>query len=266
MKKPVLWLAATAICLAISASAFSIRAQNDAKPTEAAPPTSVVAVAAARDVPRKTARSWTGEVDIFEEPNRDKTLRIQSVMDDLKMRRGSVVADIGAGGGWFSVRAARRVAPGTVYATEILPRYVASIQKRAQAEKLSNIRAILSTTDDPKLPPNSCDAVLILNAYHEFEKPLTMLRLIKTAMKPGTRLAFIERDDDDVRRDAREAYAQTGKVLNRVDELPDNNTISDDHRLAREIVWREAAQAGFKVVKTRDLGEDKYLVVVEKAK
>jgi ubiquinone/menaquinone biosynthesis C-methylase UbiE len=228
------------------------------------PGLSVPAVASNNDgTQRQTAQPWTGSAAQFEYPKRDRTLQIDWVMDALQLRPGSVVADIGAGGGWFSVRAARRVAPnGIVYAQEILPKYTDYIAQRAKKEGLPNVRTILGTTTDPKLPPNSCDAILILNAYHEFDKPLAMLKKIRAGMKPNGRLAFIERDDEQLRREAREAYAKTGKIKRRVDERPDQNPITDDHRLAREIVEREAASVGFKRVLAKDLGDDHYIVVV----
>lgn len=216
---------------------------------------------------RQTAEPWRGSPrgpnESFEEPGRDRLLRIQWVMDQLKIGPGSRVADIGAGGGWFTVRAARRVGPkGVVYAEEILPRFTDYIEKRAKREGLSNIRTILGTTTDPRLPAKTMDAVLILNAYHEFDQPLTMLRKIYASMKPGARLGFIERDDEALRREARTAYAKTGKIKRRVDERPDKDPTTDDHRLAREVVEREAAKVGFKKVSDNELGGDNYLLVV----
>lgn len=214
-------------------------------------------------LPRQTAKPWTGSAEQFEYSNRDQTLRIQSVMNDLKLRSGSVVADIGAGGGWFSVRAARRVAPkGTVYAQEILPKYTQFIADRARREGLKNVRTILGTTTNPNLPANTFDAVLILNAYHEFSAPIVMLRHVYKSMKPNARLAFIERDNPQLRREAQNALAKTGKIKRRVDEQPDKDPNTDDHRLARDIVFREAASVGFVRVLERNLGDDHYLVVV----
>ncbi|HEX8237628.1 MAG TPA: class I SAM-dependent methyltransferase [Abditibacteriaceae bacterium] len=215
---------------------------------------------------RQTARPWTGPATQFDYPNRERTLQIEWVMDALKIGPGSVVGDIGAGGGWFTLHAARRVGPkGIVYAEEILPKYTEFIAQRARKAGLANVRTILGTTTDPKLPLNRCDAVLILNAYHEFDKPLAMLKKIRAGMKPNGRLAFIERDDEQLRREAQEAYAKTGKIKRRVDERPDQNPITDDHRLAREIVEREAASVGFKRVLAKDLGDDHYLVIVTPA-
>ena len=214
-------------------------------------------------LPRQTAKPWTGSAEQFEYSNRDQTLRIQSVMNELKLRSGSVVADIGAGGGWFSVRAARRVAPkGTVYAQEILPKYTQFIADRARREGLKNVRTILGTTTNPNLPANTFDAVLILNAYHEFSAPIVMLRHVYKSMKPNARLAFIERDNPQLRREAQNALAKTGKIKRRVNEQPDKDPNTDDHRLARDIVFREAASVGFVRVLERNLGDDHYLVVV----
>jgi ubiquinone/menaquinone biosynthesis C-methylase UbiE len=219
------------------------------------------------DKARQTAQPWTGSPlgpdGAFEDPNRERTLQIDRVMDALRIGTGSRVADIGAGGGWFTVRAARRVGPtGIVYAQEILPKYTSYIEQRAKREGLANVRTILGTTNDPKLPVNTMDAVLILNAYHEFEYPLAMLRKIHSAMKPDARLGFIERDNETLRREARQAYAATGKIKRRVDERPDSNPYTDDHRLAREIVEREAALVGFRKVATISLNSEHYLVVV----
>lgn len=214
---------------------------------------------------RPTAQAWTGSPLEFEYANRDQTLRIQKVMDLLKIKRGSRVADVGAGGGWLSVRLARRVeASGLVYAQEILPKYTQFIAQRARREGFQNIRTILGTTDNPKLPANTLDAVVILNAYHEFDKPLAMLRQIRASMKPGARLGFIERDEPDLRREAQEAYAKTGVIKRRLGEKSDNNPATDDHRLAREIVQREAATVGFKAIKTVDLEAPFYVVVVQR--
>ncbi len=220
---------------------------------------------------RQTAKPWTGSPlgpgEAFEAPDRARTLRIQKVMDDLGMVPGSAVADIGAGGGWFTMLAARRVGPkGVVYAEEIMPKYTSFIEQRAKREGLTNVRTILGTVTDPKLPPNTMDAVMILNAYHEFEQPLALLRLIRLSMKPGARLAFIERDNPQLCQEAREAYARTGKIKRRIDEQTDNNPHTDDHRLAREIVEREAVSAGFKLRRSYNLGADNYVVIVERTK
>lgn len=86
-----------------------------------------------------TSTPYTGDLSVFEEPNRDKLLQVDKVMETLRLHPGSVVADIGAGGGWFSVRAARRVAPGgKVIAEDINPTAVNTIRERAAREHLAS--------------------------------------------------------------------------------------------------------------------------------
>lgn len=224
------------------------------------------ASAPARDgTVRQTAKPWDGPADEFEYPGREKTLKIHEVMDDLKLGPGSQVADIGAGGGWLTVRLSKRVGGnGRVYAQEILPKYINYIRRRADKQGLKNVVTVLGTTKDPKLPRGTLDAAVILNAYHEFDAPLTMLNRIHASIKPGGLLGIIERDDETLRQEARDAYAKTGKILRRVDEKPGGAGYTDDHRLAREIVEREAATAGFVKVSERELEGDIYLVVLQR--
>src|SRR6516164_9588281 len=112
---------------------------------------------------RKTSTPYTGDLSIFDSPGRDERLHINRVMDLLGVQPGTNVADIGAGSGWFTVRAARRVTPtGTVYAVDINPAAIRYISERAAADKLGNIKTVLSAPDDPRLPPDSVDSVLLL--------------------------------------------------------------------------------------------------------
>ena len=136
---------------------------------------------AAPDAPqRKTSQPYSGDLSIFESPGRDKRLQIDRVMDILGLSSGKSVADIGAGSGWFSVRAARRVAPaGEVFAVDINPEATRYIKDRAATEKLSNIRALLSDPDNPGLAQNSVDAVLLLaheGFAGEFQQDPTVAR------------------------------------------------------------------------------------------
>ena len=89
-------------------------------------------------------------------------------MDLMHVNAGSSFADIGAGSGWFTVRAAKRVGPtGVVYAEDINPKAIEYIENRARQEKLGNIKEVLGTPDDAKLPEHSVDDVLLLKVYHE---------------------------------------------------------------------------------------------------
>src|ERR1700758_4936784 len=112
---------------------------------------------------RKTSTPYTGDLSIFDSPGREDRLQIDRVMDILGVTPGKNVADIGAGSGWFTVRAARRVTEsGAVYAVDINPEAIHYIDQRAAKEGLYNIKTILSKPDDPQLPLSSIDAVLLL--------------------------------------------------------------------------------------------------------
>jgi ubiquinone/menaquinone biosynthesis C-methylase UbiE len=187
-----------------------------------------------------TSTPYTGDLSIFEEPGRDKRLQIDRVMDLLQIKPGSVVADIGAGGGWFSVRAARRVGPGgKVIAEEINPKAVQSIQQRAAREKPGNIETVLGTPDDPKLTPDSLDAALMLKVYHEIAHPPLVLANLRAALKPGARFGII-----------------------------DKNGSGSDHGLNESIVRAEVEEAGFHQVARYDFtkadGQDYFLIFVKR--
>jgi ubiquinone/menaquinone biosynthesis C-methylase UbiE len=254
--------------LAALAVVTILRVQPEAAPPAGSTP-DTIKPPTKRETPRQTASVWTGSPNgpngAFEAPDRAEQLHLPAVFNALKIHSNSVVADIGAGGGWLTMRLSRRVGPnGVVYAEEITKKYTGFIAARAEKAGVKNVRPILGTTDDPKLPDNTLDAAIILNAYHEFEAPLLMLRKIHKAMKTGARLGFIERDTDQLRREAREAYAKTGKIKRRVTESRDANSITDDHRLAADIIEREALSTGFEKVLLLELRDYHYLLVVQK--
>jgi len=108
---------------------------------------SQAAPAQSQNSPRETSRPYSGDLSIFEYPDRDKKLQIDRVMDLLGITAGKNVADIGAGSGWFTVRAARKVGPtGTVLAEDINPQAIEYIGKRVVKENLSNVRTVLGAT------------------------------------------------------------------------------------------------------------------------
>src|SRR5882762_5726911 len=122
---------------------------------------------------RRTSEPYTGDLSIFDSPGRDERLQINRVMDILALGPGKRVADIGAGSGWFTVRAAKRVGDtGMVYAVDINPEAVRYIDDRTNKQKLRNVKTVLSKADDPSLPTAAIDAVLLLKTYHEVENPV----------------------------------------------------------------------------------------------
>ena len=119
-------------------------------------------------------------------------------MDALGIADGAVVADLGAGGGWFTIRLARRVGPnGLVYAQDIQPQMIEAINRRVQQEALSNVRTVLGTPTDPRLP-GGLDAVLIVDAYREMDEPSRpqviqdLLLSIDRALKPQGRIGIVD--------------------------------------------------------------------------
>lgn len=125
------------------------------------------------------------DLGLLEGPDRDAYQRPDQIMDALLIGEGSTVADLGAGGGWFTVRLARRVGPnGRVYAEDIQPEMIGAIDRRVEREGLQKVvKTVLGTPTDPKIPPGSLDAVLIVDAYHEMEQPVTLLRNLAKSLK-----------------------------------------------------------------------------------
>ena len=131
------------------------------------------------------------DLGLLEAPDRDQWQRPDLIMDELRIAEGSIVADLGAGGGWFTVKLARRVGPnGLVYAEDIQPQMIDAIERRTQRERLKNVRTILGTPRDPRLP-RRLDAVLIVDAYHEMEDPVVLLENVGHSLSAQGRLGVV---------------------------------------------------------------------------
>ena len=134
---------------------------------------------------------------LLEGPDRDAWQRPDQIMDALQIGEGSVVADLGAGGGWFTVRLARRVGPnGRVYAEDVQKEMIGAIDRRIQREGLLNVVTTLGTQIDPRIPEASLDAVLIVDAYHEMEQPVVLLRNVAKTLKPGGVIGIVNHKKD----------------------------------------------------------------------
>jgi SAM-dependent methyltransferase len=136
------------------------------------------------------------DLGLLEGPDREAWQKPDQIMDVLGIADGATVADLGAGGGWFTIRLARRVGPnGLVYAQDIQEPMIEAIKRRVQRENLQNVRTVLGTETDPRLP-RGLDAVLIVNSYHEMDvKPeviQTLLRNIARVLKPQGRIGVID--------------------------------------------------------------------------
>lgn len=133
----------------------------------------------------------------LEGPDRDLYQRPVQIMDALQIGEGSVVADLGAGGGWFTIRLARRVGPnGRVYAEDIQKEMIGAIDRRVQREGLRNVITKLGTPVDPDIPAGTVDVVLIVDAYHEVEEPVTLLRNVAKTLKPKGIIGIINYKKD----------------------------------------------------------------------
>jgi len=204
------------------------------------PVQSAPTAATQQTAPRKTSTPYTGDLSIFESPGRDERLQINRVMDLLEIMPGKTAADIGAGSGWFTVRAARRVTDkGTVFAVDINPEAIRYIDARVQKEGLHNVKTILSKSDDPELPAGQVDAVLLLKTYHEVANPVALLRNLRVSLRPGAKVGIIDRNGN-----------------------------GENHGVGRDIVMKEAAEAGFVLLSQYDFvkgdGMDYFLVFAVK--
>ena len=125
------------------------------------------------------------DLGLLEAPDREQWQKPEQIMDALLIAEGSIVADLGAGGGWFTIKLARRVGPhGLVYAEDIQPQMIEVITRRVKRENLLNVKPLLGTAKNPGLPNNIIDAVLIVDAYHEMEDPVKLLQNVARSLKP----------------------------------------------------------------------------------
>lgn len=192
---------------------------------------------------RPTSTPYTGDLSIFDKPGREQRLQIDRVMDLLHITPGRNVADLGAGSGWFSVQAAQRVGPGgIVYAEDINPESTRYIDDRAASAHLFNIRPILGKPDDPRLPEDSVNAVLMLKMYHEIARPVEFLEHLRPALRPGALIGIIDRN---------------------------GNGSGTDHGIREETIVHEMESAGFHETGRYDFvkpdGEDYFLIFQEKS-
>ncbi len=183
-----------------------------------------------RPVASIVADAWS------DESSRDNAREAEQVMVFLGARPGMTIADIGAGSGYYTVRLAPRVMPtGKVIAEDIVPDYVERLRSRVRKLGLNNVEVVLGRHDDPRLPPASVDAALLVHMYHEVQQPFAMLWHIRDALKPGGKVAIV-----DVDRPTR------------------------SHGTPRALLACELAAVGFRRIGDLDLGEaGGYLAVFE---
>ncbi len=169
-------------------------------------------------------------VEAQRDANREAWQRVPDVFAALAIGTGSHVADVGAGRGYFTVRLADHVgAEGRVYAVDIDEGALSQLRTRAEADGLTNVEVIRGLTDDPRLPPDALDAVLVVDAYHEMSEFGAMLAGMYRALKQGGRLVMLDFRPADT---TASRAAQTAR-----------------HTIAMDVAERELLQAGFDVVR-----------------
>lgn len=127
------------------------------------------------------------------EDTRERVGEAGRVMQLLDIQPGMAVADIGAGSGYYTTRLSRRVGPaGRVFAEDIMPDYLAGLQRRVAAEGLGNVTLALGEAHDPRLPPASVDVALLVHMYHEIDQPFGLLVNLLPALRPGARVAILD--------------------------------------------------------------------------
>jgi ubiquinone/menaquinone biosynthesis C-methylase UbiE len=179
------------------------------------------------------------DLGILESPDRDEWQQPDRIMDALLIADGSKVADLGAGGGWFTIRLAHRVGPnGLVYAEDVQRQMIDSITRRVADQHLTNVRTILGTMDDPRLPP-TLDAVLIVDTYPQFRDPVSLLQHVAAALAPSGRLGIVDFKKDGA--------GGPGPPL--------------DERLDPDVIRRDASQAGLRLLGNETFLRYQYLLV-----
>ena len=131
-------------------------------------------------------------------PERIREEMPDDVVANMGLESDHVVADIGAGSGYFSFRIADRVPSGKVLAVDIQPEMLQLIERQKTDTGVANIEGVLGQVDNPNLAPNSIDAAIMVDAYHEFSHPFEMINGIYDALRPGGRIFLLEyRGEDD---------------------------------------------------------------------
>jgi len=128
-------------------------------------------------------------------PDRDAADESGQLIRGLEIAPGMHVADIGAGSGYHTLRLSPAVGPtGVVYAEDIVEAYISGLRREAQRRKLTNIRIVVGTADDPKLPAKAVDRAVLVHMYHEVENPYALLWNLASSLKPGARVGVIDLD------------------------------------------------------------------------
>ena len=162
-------------------------------------PTAEIPPAPTHHMGREIAQTmhYTGAPWLVRE-SRQREEDCRMLLEALEIEKGQTVCDLGCGNGFYTLEIARQVGPeGTVYAVDVQPEMLRMLAVRAGAEKLTNIRPVLGTAIDPRLPAGKVDLVLCVDVYHEFSHPEPMLARIRESLTPDGRLVLAEFRGED---------------------------------------------------------------------
>ena len=174
----------------------------------------------------------------LERPDREREERTDLLIDKLPLADDDVVADIGAGSGYFTFELAQRVPQGKVLAVDIQQEMLDIISARQAAAAVANVETVLGTEDDPNLAADSVDLILIVDAYHEFSYPYEMGTAMAKSLRPGGQLVLIEYRAEDR-------------------SVP----IKELHKMSQEQAKREMAAVGLEWVRTEDFLPQQHFMV-----
>jgi len=197
----------------------------------------------AQDERRPAPVMGAAGADWLERPGRDEEQRPDEIVRTMGLRPGAVVADLGAGTGYFTRRLAKAVGQsGRVYAVDIQPEMLRHLKENIEKAGIRNVVPVLGESDDPNLPRGSLDWILLVDVYHELQQPKAMLAKMREALKRTGKIALVE-------------YRLEGLTALHVRE---------EHRMSKEQVLAEWEPAGFRLVTLHEFLPVQHFFVFEK--
>lgn len=181
--------------------------------------------------------------DWLERPERIEEEQPDKVVAEMELKNGDMVADIGVGTGFFARRIAKQVAPdGKVYGVDIQPEMLEFLKEYCAKEGIENVVPVLGDPDDPKLPDNTLDWIILVDTYHEFEDPAAMLAKMAKALKPTGKVALLE-------------YRLDGETAVH---------IKSDHRMSVKQVFKEWNAGGFELIDLMEFLPSQHYFIFQK--
>jgi len=178
----------------------------------------------------------------LERPNRVTEELPATTVEELQLQPDNIVADVGAGSGYFSFRIAQSVPKGKVYAVDIQPEMLEEVNSLKSANNITNVETVLGQEDDPNLPSNSIDLAFMVDAYHEFAYPREMMEGIYQALKPGGRVVLLE-------------YRKENPMI----------MIKPLHKMTQKQVKKELKTVGLKWQSTKEFLPEQHFLVFSKS-